>query len=125
SPDGKLVAGPIYRRTAQREYPRKDAVALGVWETATGHRKARLPVKDFEGFQLTKDAATVVVLHADRLAVWDVATGKEVLAHPAPKTDGPWDSQIAVSPDGSLAATTHPLGTILLWDVKPPRPGGK
>lgn len=125
SPDGKFVAGPICRRTAQREYTRKDAVALGVWETATGRRTARLPVKDFEDFALTKDAATVVVLHADRLAVWDVAAGKEVLAHRPSKSDGPWASPFAVSPDGSLAATTHPLGTILLWDVKPPRPGGK
>jgi WD40 repeat protein len=60
-----------------------------------------------------------VVLYPDRLVVRDRATGQERLSRGAPSLDGAW-TRVVVSPDGTRAATCHPLGTILVWDLGGP-----
>jgi WD40 repeat protein len=119
SPDGRFVAGVIHRRDPRQNHGPETVLGLGVWELASGRLVGRLPVKNWDGFRLLA-GGQLLILHAYRLAVWDVAGGKEVLSRPVPKTDGPWAGSLAVSADGRLAATGHLLGTILLWDL-----GGK
>jgi WD40 repeat protein len=120
TPDGRFVAGVIHRRDAQQNFTPETAFGFGVWEVASGRLVGRLPLKKCDNFRLTDGGRLVVMLHADRLAVWDVVAGKEILSRPVPGTDGPWwYGSLTVSADGRLAATGHLLGTILLWDLKP------
>ena len=118
SQDGRLVIGIIYHHQ-QNQFPSRKG--LGVWEMATGKLVGRLPVTDQRRYLLTSDGKSVVVLSEARLAIWDLARRKEVWFRSAPELDGAFHD-LAVSPDYRRAATSHALGTILLWDL--PRPAG-
>src|SRR5262249_20804302 len=102
-------------RVREREGAEQPVVAVGVWDLETG-RVGRVPVGGSVPFRLAADGKSLVLLYRDRLAVWDVDTGKGVLSHLTPRLDGPWTGTLAVSPDGRLTATAHPLGSIL-WDL--------
>jgi WD40 repeat protein len=116
SPDGCFVAGAIHRRAPQRRYSEATPLGVGVWEMASGRLVGRLPLQKWESFRLVAGGRLLVVLQADRLALWDVVAGKEVLSRPAPKLDGPWEV-LAMADDGKVAATGQALGTVLLWDL--------
>src|SRR5262249_46458999 len=107
----------IYRRNPERRYLRPTAVGLGVWELASGRRVARLPAGEGRDFRVTPGGRSLVVLLPGRLSVWGLPDGKEVLSWPVPSRDGPWEGALAVSPDGRLVATAHPLGSIMIWDL--------
>lgn len=110
----------------------EDAVGQGAgwieWDRATGKRLANKQEEwpaegpfpaGIVGFAATPDGATEVRLFADRLEVWDATAKRRVREIAAPKTDGPWTPLVAVSADGTRAATAHPFGTVLVWELKP------
>jgi hypothetical protein len=84
-------------------------------------RKTKTKLADDAGkprkypFAVLPGGKAEVVLYPDWLVVQDTATGKELLSRPA-QLDGP-GSAVVLSADGKRAATCHPLGTILVWDL--------
>jgi WD40 repeat protein len=116
SPDGKtlLSRGPIGR-------------VLFLWETATGKEVRRFDehwgVITFRAHALSPDGKTVAVVYDDeekksrQVRLWDVTTGKELLAVPGEQAS---TTCLAFSPDSKTLATGHEgrrEGAVMLWDA--------
>jgi RNA polymerase sigma factor (sigma-70 family) len=112
--DYELDASPDFRLLAGR----KDKKTITVWETRTGKVVSTLATGPVGGYTLTWDNRAVVTLHENRLRVWDLATGKEVLSRIVPP--GTYERTFAVLPDGQRALTRQGDGTVLLWDIARP-----
>ena len=110
SPDGKTLAtGDLHDE--------KQAVAIRLWDPATGKERRQMQMKDAWGLPgslaFTADGQTLVSGGSDSvIRLWDPATGLE--KSPAAGLPGPvW--HLAVSPDGkTLAYSTR---GIALWDL--------
>ena len=82
------MAGEIYRRDKTRDYGYGTGIGLGVWEAPSGRNVSRLLLQKVRNARLTGDGRNLVVLHPDRLALWELATRKEILSWPVPPLDG-------------------------------------
>lgn len=89
---------------------------IDVYDVATGDRLQRLSVASARfllSFALSPDGKRLAVgSEGNRIRLWDVDRGKEILVAP-----GPWSAigEIAFAPDGKSVATAEIFGTVRLW----------
>ncbi|MGD0111941.1 MAG: AAA-like domain-containing protein [Armatimonadota bacterium] len=115
-----LRSGPVRLAGFSRDGRRVTTVSregrVGLWEVATGHRVLLLPsLKDISWTALSSDGRRLLIVGDRYSHVWDVATGKRLVA-----TTG-WGSIGGFSPDGRrvLAQTG---ATARVWDAETGRP---
>jgi RNA polymerase sigma factor (sigma-70 family) len=123
SGDGALIAGSITKEGSDHELD-----SLGIWETASGKRIARLKTGSWSPHPVFHPNHRFLITNnlAD-IQLWDVLTGRLVVRRPLHEkvrssilTMGSFASGVAFTPDGRRLATGHPDGTILLWDLPLP-----
>jgi WD40 repeat protein len=84
-----------------------------VWDTATGKELNKFVVPSYYAGQVAFSAdgrRLAGVDHGGNLAMWDVATGKQLMT-------GTAQPGVCFSPDGRLLATCAEGGGILLWET--------
>jgi hypothetical protein len=125
SPDGKaLVTGVVLNATAAlgvpppaapggaAEKPPEPKTVLRVWDTATGRTRRRWEVAgSVTAAVFTPDGRSLATATAERISLWEIATGKERLRC----EDGA--AQLACSPDGRALAAASGT-TVLLLDLR-------
>lgn len=125
SPDGKVLAS-----TAQRTDPRGNAAAeIKLWDVTTGRALWTVGLEDagmLNSIAFSPDGRLLAGGGRDagdsegafgKVALWEVATGKELATFEAPRGEV---QKVSFSPDGrSLAAATDQLlrGAVTVWDV--------
>ena len=70
-------------------------------------------LSDLENLWTFNSDARLLASATDELSLWDVASGRLQGVLPQPS----WVTALALSPEGSLAATGHEDGTVCLWDL--------
>jgi hypothetical protein len=130
SADGRLAAAVAVKWEADPDAPARPVPqprGLVVFDALTGLPVDRIPDVPTARLLVTPDSRRVVAADTAGIGVWDLATRKRVVWHPAHATTpgdfgrsfvSCWD----VTPDGRTLATGHPDGTVLLWDL--PAGGG-
>jgi WD40 repeat protein len=118
--DGRLLAA---RRTSEPG-AKSDAIAVGVWEVATGKEVAAVTTGRFDHLALAADNRCLVTSDEGFLHVWDLTTGKERRRWPLPVAGiDSWGKtfvfRMLLSPDGRRAFTALADGTALVWDLTP------
>ncbi|MHB1423974.1 MAG: hypothetical protein ACYC3I_12420 [Gemmataceae bacterium] len=115
SPDGKMLAAAIFRKTQKSPFTEKCDVRL--WDLTTGTE--REPLRGHEGWVMavafSPDGRTLASRSWDQtIRLWDVATGKQ---HPLLRCQ--WDAPrgISFSPDGSRVISSLDKATVGFWDV--------
>ena len=117
APDDRLAAECVFRR----ETTSVGFVGVLVWEVATGRTVTRLPVNGVQRIAFGPTGTTLVTVGAAGIQTWELRSSQAARTESAPaSSDLTWTFALAVSPDGSKAATGCRDYTILLWDVKPP-----
>jgi WD40 repeat protein len=86
---------------------------VGVWETVTGSKVAKLETGPINTLAMAGDNCTLVTAEEGWLRVWDVATGKELGCRQL----GSEATGLILSPDGTRAITPIADGTALAWDL--------
>ena len=119
---GRFVALADYRRTnvVRPEGEPFAYRAVGVWDTRTGAAVGRFPDAAWPAFRLTPDGRYLVAVGRGGLEVWEVGTGRRVLARPWPASDPVFEStpHLAVAPDGRAAVTApHEVTQSVAWDL--------
>lgn len=114
SPDGKTLA--VFQTTLRSMIPedREPEVPgfIEFWSTATGKRTASIPAGASQA-AFSPDASRLVTWDEnDKLTVWDVSSGKSLLAEPNLSV-----MSLACSPDGKIFASRMRDGTVLLWTL--------
>jgi WD40 repeat protein len=118
SPDGRLLAA---QRTGEPG-AKSEAIAVGVWEVATGKEVAALTTGRFDHLAVAADNRSLVTADEGFLRVWDLATGKERRRWPLPVAGiDSWGKtfvfRLLLAPDGRRAFTALADGTALVWDL--------
>jgi WD40 repeat protein len=110
----------------------KEGYLVLVWDVATGKELRRLAglTSAVKAVAFSPDGKTLAASSRDgRIALWDAATGKDVLhivAHPG-ETDAPFacSPALAFSPDGKVLASAGTDRTVRLWDAVTAKELGK
>lgn len=125
SEDGRLLAGLL--RSKDEKSAAHDTLA--VWEMATGAMLARYPKVGFIAQVAFAPNGRTLALHSGRgICLEDLQTGKRLAVYPAPDVNcqhidrGCMTQTLVFTPDGSMLATGHRDGTIMLWKVPRSRP---
>lgn len=92
--------------------------AIRLWDATTGQEVRQLTGHEYPVLALacTPDSKTLISSSANRICLWDVASGR--LLHQLPGSF--WTSPVAVSADGKVLASGGT--TIQLWEVATGRP---
>jgi WD40 repeat protein len=119
SEDGRLLAGKL-RRKDRPESPD----LLAVWELASGKILARFPRARFIAqVAFSPDGRTLAFVDGRGIHLHDLLNGKELSMYSAPDVTceitnrGCGTQTLVFSPDGSMLATGHRDGGVLLWKV--------
>jgi WD40 repeat protein len=109
SEDGRLLAAHL--RKKEETSAAEDVLA--VWELASGKVLARFAKAGFVAqAAFAPDGRTVALLDAQGVRMEDLLNGKQLAMYPAPDA---MPGAADFAPDGSLLATGHHDGSIVLW----------
>jgi WD40 repeat protein len=131
STDGALLANDVLAPGGPDGTLMGQMVGIQVWEAATRQPVATVRTGWAGHWAFTPDGRRLVTADREGLTLWDAATGKKLAHRPAPTPcDGTdvagfaWGfaTSFALAADGRTVATGHRDGTVLLWDLSPPRP---
>ncbi|MBA4066347.1 MAG: hypothetical protein C0501_22055 [Isosphaera sp.] len=114
SADRRVLAGPVYGKKPLTGDP--PMVGFAVWDAKAEREVVRAPADGLLAAELSADGRRLVAVYRDRMAVWDVAGGRELKPFRT-VPDGGWTAVLAVSADGTRAVTAHALGSVLVWDL--------
>src|SRR6185437_1799147 len=124
SADGALIAAELSQHIKGKNVPRGEPFTIQVWEAETGLPMASLKTESVFYLAFTRDGRHLITASYDSLKLWDLASGRVVLRHPAPGRfrgeGGSFASSMALAADGRTVATGQPDTTIVLWSLSPP-----
>jgi RNA polymerase sigma factor (sigma-70 family) len=104
APDGKVLAGG-------------GPNGLVLWDVAARKELRQIPAGRVWALAFAPDGKTLAV-NGGSIQLWDVVTGKQLLAPLARAGHGEAVDSLAVSPDGKvLASACYGEGTLCLWDI--------
>ncbi len=121
SPDGTIVAAASARVVPSGTGSDESVEdTIHFWEMATGN-----PIRQITGIKtridaiaFSPDARTLATAGEGSVQLWDVATGKKLLAC-APQDVPVFLGSIAFSPDGTKLVAGYMDATALVWDLTP------
>jgi WD40 repeat protein len=118
SRDGRTVAAITFASARRGKAPQPAECTVHLWEVATGKPSLRIAAgKDrLEAVAFAPDGRTLATAGKGVLQLWDVATGKELLAYRGQEANV-FLGALAFSPDGTKLIAGYLDSTALVWDL--------
>lgn len=103
SPDGRLAA----------TLGSKPGLQMRIWDLATGNTTVKVAApRDNRSAEFSPDGARLATGGDDGIAVWDVASGRQLLHFGSGVVD-----DVAFSPDGRRIVSGHMNNSVVVWDA--------